>query len=139
MGGWALSCCRTSVPTVSRQTLGNANKRRRAENQFPAGVCIAARTILIGLLYCNAGLESPFLLWMKRSEKFFQLFFSPAFSILLQSLHTRRKWTPRTLVPIQNCFQILDFSATILTRQINYSFIRQASSIQLFCNVREHL
>ena len=34
LGCWALSCCRTSFPTVSRQTLGNASKRRREENQF---------------------------------------------------------------------------------------------------------
>ena len=97
--------------------LGN-EKRRFVETlrnvKLISNASIAARTILIGLLYWNAGLGSPNQPCMLRSEKFFQLFFFPTFSILLKSQNTRRKWTPRTLVPIQNCFQIFDWCFALL-------------------------
>ena len=82
---------------VAMHTLRNAKSISKAS--------IAARRILKALLYWNVGLENPNLACCKRSEKFVTLFIFPIFSKVLQSLATRQKWTPRTLVPIQKCFQ----------------------------------
>ena len=94
----------TKTPwAAERATVANATVANPRESISRAS--IAARTILIGLLYWNVGLESPFPTGSKPLEKVFMMNFFLTFSILLQSLGSTRKWTPRTLVPIQNCSQ----------------------------------
>ena len=58
LGGWALGCCRDSVPTDSPQTLGNACVSG-ARGELISQASIAARTILIGPLYGELLMGNP--------------------------------------------------------------------------------
>ena len=74
--------------------LGN-EKRRFVETlrnvKLICHASIAARRILIALLYWNEGMESGMQASMQKSDKIFIHFIHSTFSILLQSLNTARK------------------------------------------------
>ena len=89
LGGWALGCCRDSVPTDSRQTLGNACVSS-TRGELISTASIAARTILIGPLYGELLMGNTNPSGDKRVQKFFMMNFFLTFSILLQSLVAAR-------------------------------------------------
>ena len=89
LGGWALSCCRDSVPTDSRQTLV---KRMRfvPRGELISQASIAARTILIGPLYGQLLKENKNPSGNKRVKKFFMMNFFLTFSIMHQNNFSSR-------------------------------------------------
>ena len=134
LGGWALSCCRDSIPTDFRQTLV---KRMRfvPRGESISQASIAARTILIEPLYGQLLMENKNPSGNKRVKKFFMMNFFLTFSILpdrlpevaREFLPESRKWVEKInqdYLVLTNYVDVRNTAAKRWLRWLGFRFVR---------------